>query len=112
MARVTPGPAQADAELAWSNCVKGVRVFRHEWNGFNRFSEKREHYHPAQKPVALMRWCIQKAGMPAVICDPYMGGGPIPRASKDLGLSCIGIDIEERYCEIAAKRLAQEVMAL
>ena len=101
---------QADAELAWTNCVKGVRVFRHLWNGFRRDSEKREHFHPTQKPVALMRWCIGKA-LPdgGMILDPYMGSGPVPIAAKGEGCRCIAVEIEERYCEIAAKRLAQEV---
>jgi site-specific DNA-methyltransferase (adenine-specific) len=67
--------------------------------------------HPTQKPIALMRWCIGQPWTPeGVIVDPYMGSGTTVRAAKDLGRKAIGIEIEEKYCEIAAKRLSQEVL--
>jgi tRNA G10 N-methylase Trm11 len=70
--------------------------------------------HPNQKPVGLMAWCIESAGVgpQQTILDPYMGSGTTLRAAKDLGRKAIGIEIEERYCEIAAKRMQQEVLAL
>jgi DNA modification methylase len=94
---------QADCELAWTNCVKGARVFRHMWNGFWRDSEKGEHWHPTQKPAALMKWCLGKAGTDKphpLVLDPYMGSGPVQVACKAMAAHCIGSDIEERYCEI------------
>lgn len=103
---------QADAELAWTSTVKGVRVFHHEWNGYHRASERGEHYHPTQKPVALMQWCLSLVPDAAVVLDPYMGAGPLLRAAKNLRRRAIGIEINEAYCEIAVKRLAQEVLAL
>lgn len=65
--------------------------------------------HPTQKPVELMTWCISLADDPATILDPFMGSGTTLRAAKDLGRKAIGIEIEEKYCEIAAKRMQQEV---
>lgn len=103
------GLDMADAELAWTNCIKGVRVMTHLWNGMMVASEHGERYHPTQKPVELMGWCINLIKEPGLISDPYMGSGPTLVAAKALRYQAIGIEIEEKYCEIAAKRLSQEV---
>ena len=68
--------------------------------------------HPTQKPVGLMAWCIGLVGNTEVILDPFMGSGPVLVAAKNLNRKAIGIEIEERYCEIAAERMRQEVLDL
>ena len=97
----------ADAEVAWMSKGHGVYLYAETSQGFVR-SEPVEH--PTQKPVGLMRWCIAKVGGDGTILDPFMGSGTTLRAAKDLGRRAIGIEIEERYCEIAARRLEQEVL--
>jgi site-specific DNA-methyltransferase (adenine-specific) len=101
----------SDAELAWTNILNTVRIFYHVWDGFRRGPETGiQRVHATQKPIALMKWCIGFVPAGDVILDPYMGSGTTLRAAKDLGRRAIGIEIEEKYCEIAAKRLSQEVL--
>ncbi len=99
----------SEGELAWTNIGKGVRIFRHTWFGLIRDSERRKHFHPHQKPTALMKWCIENSKTTGLILDPYTGSGPVLEGAKALGRPAIGIELVEKYCEIAAKRLSQEV---
>jgi site-specific DNA-methyltransferase (adenine-specific) len=102
-----------DVELAAviGHRFKTVRIFRHMWAGFQRDSEVGDRVlHPTQKPVALMSWCLGFFPEAQTVIDPYMGSGPVARACKDAGKRYVGIELEERYCEIAVKRLAQEVL--
>ena len=66
--------------------------------------------HPCQKPIDLMAWCVQFVPPHLTICDPFVGSGSTLIAAKNLGKIAIGIEIEERFCEIAADRLRQGVL--
>jgi DNA modification methylase len=68
--------------------------------------------HPCAKPIGfwkklLLRGSVRESD---IVLDPFMGSGTTLRAAKDLGRRAIGIEIEEKYCEIAAKRLSQKVL--
>lgn len=66
-------------------------------------------HHPTEKSLPLMRDLLSKCP-PGVIADPFMGSGTTLRAAKDLGRKAVGVEADEAYCEIAAKRLQQGVL--
>lgn len=106
----------ADAELAWTNLKKAVRLKRYRWAGMlqqHMGDEKETRYHPTQKPVQIMTWAISQCPTPPTsILDPFMGSGTTLIAAKQLGIRAIGIEREEKYCAAAVRRLAQGTLAL
>lgn len=67
--------------------------------------------HPCPKPIEWARWLIPRASVAGdLVIDPFVGSGTTLRVAKDLGRTSIGIEMDERYCEVAALRVAQEVM--
>lgn len=97
----------SDAEVAWMSKGHGVYCRR----DLSNMAKVKERAHPTQKPVSLMRWCLSFFPTAGSILDPFMGSGSTLVAAKALGISATGVEIEERYCEIAARRLSQEVFA-
>ena len=103
----------AEAELAWTNVTRRMQVFHHQWMGAARDTERGRTLHPTQKPVALMRWIIDRWTEPGdLVLDPYMGSGPIARACADLGRRYFGVELVEEYCAVAVKRLSQQTLDL
>jgi site-specific DNA-methyltransferase (adenine-specific) len=97
----------ADLEYAWTTFDRPAKAFTETRNSNGK------RIHPTEKPLSLISWCIQQNKFWDIgnsIIDPFMGSGTTLRAAKDLGRKAIGIEIEEHYCEIAAKRCQQEVL--
>lgn len=80
--------------------------------GIFECASPRERDHIAQKPLPVMQWACRLVLPGSLILDPFMGSGTTLRAAKDLGCRAIGIESDERYCEVAAERLAQESLEL
>jgi len=101
---------KSDLEMAWTNFIRRPQVFHLLWIGA-KFDclEGRGRWHPTQKPVLLMSWCLSLApkGITTVV-DPYMGSGSTLIAARLGGLTAIGVEIDEKYCEAAARRLERE----
>ena len=97
------GSFLSDADLAWMKGGHGVYCKR----DLSLQGESKDREHPTQKPIPLMQWCIQKAGMPEVILDPYLGSGTTGVAAMNLGLKFIGIEIERKYFDISCRRIEE-----
>ena len=80
--------------------------FFNTWQGTKPQADE----HPTVKPVALMKYLLSAGGGPAI--DPWLGSRTTLEAAKALGIPVVGIEVEPRYCEIAVKRLRQEVLSL
>jgi DNA modification methylase len=111
-----------DLELPWRPSVQEIYVLGRGFTGRRgtpilSYSGRRsggctsERLHPTEKPVGLLRDLLAKCPMGCVV-DPFMGSGSTLRAAMDLGRPAVGIETEERYCEIAARRLEQSVLDL
>ena len=96
-------------ELAWRDWGK-PKFICHVWDGGMRagVEANRTFCHPAQKPVEVMKWCVRQLPDDAqTILDPFMGSGTTGVAAVQMGRKFIGIEREERYFEIACKRIEQ-----
>jgi site-specific DNA-methyltransferase (adenine-specific)/modification methylase len=95
-------PTMADCELAWTNFDANVRLF--DWTIAQTNGERVNH--PTQKPLELMKWCIEKLpDKTETILDPFMGSGTTGVACAKLGRKFIGIELEPKYFDIACKRI-------
>lgn len=106
--------SQGDGEMAWTNVNPDapLRIFRLLWDGLcvgegarHEVTAGQKRHHPMQKPEMLMRWCIQQAGDPASILDPYMGSGSTGIAALQMGKRFIGCESKPIYFDIACRRL-------
>jgi len=116
------GPAlgMGALDIPWKPSYEEIYVIGKGWRGTRnegaviycppvQSMAKNGRVHPNEKPKSLLIRLLQKSPVGTVI-DPFMGSGTTLRAAKDLGRKAIGIELEEKYCEIAANRLRQEVL--
>ncbi len=94
----------AMCEQAWTNKKGPAKLYRQ-----SVLSYRKEH--PTQKPVELMKWCIEQAGKPQTILDPFAGSGTTGVAALEMGLKFIGIEREPKYFEIMCERIQRVVDA-
>ena len=97
----------ADCELAWTNLPKAVRRIQHRWNGMIREGNE-ERFHPTQKPLKVMKWCIDQ--LPAgceTILDPFAGSGTTGVAALTKGKKVILIEKDAAYCEVIRRRVRE-----
>jgi len=101
-------PTNSDGELAWTSFSFPMKKITHLWRGMIKEAPEKRH-HPTQKPVGLFVQIINLYSKSTdLILDPYSGSGTTLIACERLKRRWIGIEIEEKYCEIAAKRIEQE----
>jgi site-specific DNA-methyltransferase (adenine-specific)/modification methylase len=97
-------PTFGDCELVWTNIDrKSVKKFTHEYNGLLGKEGTRDH--PTQKPVLLMEKCIAHIKEVISVLDPFMGSGTTGVACANMGKTFIGIEKEQKYFDIACKRI-------
>ena len=112
-----PDPGMGDLSMPWGRSDEEVYVLGYGWVGQRgpniircpKPPVNNRDAHPTPKPVALMESLLRKCP-PGTIADPFAGSGSTLVAAKALGRKAIGVELEERYCEIAARRLAQDVL--
>ena len=102
-----------DIETKFRQTLSGNSTPRNERDGKTRHGTFMRNNHPTVKPLKLMSYLITLGSREGdTVLDPFMGSGTTLLASKLLNRKCIGIEIEEKYCEIAAKRCSQGVFDL
>ncbi len=97
----------APFELAWCNDRAKFKIKRLQHGGAVS-ADRAARVHPTQKPIELMRWCMDVCGVPAdaLVIDPYCGSGTTGVACVQTGRRFIGIEIEPKYVKIARRRIA------
>ena len=97
-------PSMADCELAWTSIDMNARVFEKSVKSASLEKNLQTAAHPTQKPVVLMEWSIEFT-RGDLVCDPFLGSGTTGVACARLGRRFIGVEIEERYFDIACRRI-------
>jgi site-specific DNA-methyltransferase (adenine-specific) len=102
------GDVFSDCEIAWQNRKATCKIFRHLWKGLIRQDMGGvKRLHVSEKPVPLMKWCMNQARVPsnALVLDPYMGSGTTGIACYETGRRFIGIEIDRDHYDTAVARI-------
>ena len=100
------GDTFSGAEIAFVNKGVKVDVFRHQWHGMIKASEKSDkRVHPTQKPVALVDWCFNNYKAGDLILDGFLGGGSTMVAAHQLNRKCYGMELDPKYCQVIVDRM-------
>jgi len=90
--------SSAMCEMAWTNLSGPAKIFHRHVVSYHK-------NHPTAKPIELIEWCLGYVPDAKTVIDPFMGGGTTCEAAKRHGRRYIGIEIDERYCELARNRI-------
>lgn len=102
----------SDVEFAWQNRRAADRIFSLLWKGLAQGEKEGngERWHPTQKPVSLMKWCIGHVeDTRSTILDPYMGSGTTGVAAVRLGRKFVGVEIDPAFFEVAVRRIGDAI---
>lgn len=101
-------PSMADLEMAWTSFDMNSRAFHKSVKSSALEKDMKSGFHPTQKPIALMEWCINLAPKNTLtVADPFMGSGTTGVACANMGKTFYGIEREPKYFDIACKRIEQ-----
>lgn len=92
-------------EMAWSNLGKPIRAFNCANSALTPTGDGK--FHPTQKPISLMVWCLKLLTGGGAILDPFMGSGTTGVAAVKLGRKFTGIEVEQKYFDIACRRVEE-----
>jgi site-specific DNA-methyltransferase (adenine-specific)/modification methylase len=105
---MTPWDSFGDVEFAWHSADKAARIFSMKWKGLaceKAGEDNGARLHTTQKPLRLMRWCLEQVGNPDSVLDPYMGSGTTGVVAVQAGKRFVGIEIDPTYFDIACRRI-------
>ena len=108
-----PWDSFGDVDFAWHSVAGPSRIFSMLWKGVaceKSGEDNGKRYHPAQKPVRLMAWCLDQLRDPSVVFDPYMGSGSTAVAAVRSNIGrFIGCEVERRWFDVAVERVRREM---
>lgn len=97
----------SECELAWTSCDGKSKVFNCRHRGYLKDSKETTVAHPAQKPLEVIKWCLELYSKPGdLVLDPFMGSGTTGVACTLMGREFIGIERDPEYMRMATRRIA------